>query len=405
MSFENKISVGDINYYVGDEIPTFTAPKGSVYIYKNINDIDLLYVNVGDAIWEKCIDSEYSKIYYYGRTAGLDTDLNVWVSMHTPEWTSGLSTDNFILNSAPHLEYTGDFPIKIFATLNTYIVNSEKWMRMESGLSKNLLTPTLYNGSTIPSNTRRRVIHMNSLINLVKGDELLGGIRWTARESGGGPVARTYIPVNTSVEVFKIDNPIIFLKEDWESQGLEHNSWTLANDTTNVWTIGDAENNTTGGSYSIYISNTDGDSASYNETVANISHVWLEVTIPSSAVDVILSFDWKSWAENGAGATNWDYGTVNITDTTPVPGSETHTTLATLDSNNDPTGNGRIGAITNAGKFNLGYGGADNLWRTEGINLSNYIGQTKKLVFSWVNDDSVGNNPPFVLDNINIYIY
>lgn len=406
MSFNNKITVGDINYYIGEDVPSFSAPKGSVYIFKSVNNDNLLFVNIGNDTWEKCINSEYGRVYYRGRTTGLQTDQDDWVSSHGDiTLSSGPNTGNFIMNDIESLEYTGKVAIKAFTTLNTYIVNDSRWMRFESGLSRNFIAPTLYNATTIPVTTQSRVIHTNAIRNVGEGDELVAGIRWTERERGGGPATRTYIPVNLTVEAFVIDRPISFFKEDWESQGFSHNNWTVTNDSTNIWTIGDAENRTEGGLYAVYISNTNGDSASYNEDIANISHIWIDIEIPSTTVDAVLTFDWKCWAENGGGATNWDYGTVNITDSTPVAGTETHTTLATLDSNNDPTGNGRIGAITNIGKFNLNYGGADNNWRSETINLFNYIGQTKKLVFSWINDGSIGNNPPFVLDNINIYIY
>ena len=57
----------------------------------------------------------------------------------------------------------------------------------------------------------------------------------------------------------------------------------------------------------------------------------------------------------------------------------------------------------NLGKFNLNYGtNPGTTWNTERIDLSDYIGQTKRIVFTWNNDGSVGTDPPFVVDNIKI---
>ncbi len=69
-------------------------------------------------------------------------------------------------------------------------------------------------------------------------------------------------------------------------------------------------------------------------------------------------------------------------------------------------GNGRIGADDNLGKFNLNYGtNPGTTWNVETIDLTDYVGQTKRIVFTWNNDGSVGVDPPFVVDNIKIIGY
>ncbi len=163
----------------------------------------------------------------------------------------------------------------------------------------------------------------------------------------------------------------------------------------NSWVIGTAQNNTPGGIYGAYISN-DGASSTYDVNSLSVSHFYKDFTFPNG--DITLMFDWKCQGENTAGnAVQYDYGTVVIADTTttPVAGTEVSTTPAT------GGGNGRLGADTNDGKFNLGYGTTPGTtWNTETIDLSEYAGQTKRLIFSWSNDGSVGANPPFVVDNI-----
>jgi hypothetical protein len=168
---------------------------------------------------------------------------------------------------------------------------------------------------------------------------------------------------------------------------------------TNQWIVGTNQNNTSGGTFGVYVSS-DGTTATYDVNSASISHFYKDFTFPSGDVTLNLIFDWKCQGENTAGnAVQYDYGTVVITDTTvtPTPGTEVSTTEATAG------GNGRIGADDNNGKFNLGYGDTPGTtWNTESINLSSYAGQTKRIVFTWVNDGSVGATPGFIVDNIRI---
>lgn len=200
--------------------------------------------------------------------------------------------------------------------------------------------------------------------------------------------------------------------ETFNFNGLSGNGWTIVNDDTNFWTVGVSEFSGTNDTFSAYITTANNTTyygnelnnfnnralATYNTTptTQQVSHFYKDFTLTSAST---LTFNWKCWGENAAGnAINYDYGTVVITTTatTPVAGTEVSTTQATAG------GNGRIGATTNQGKFNEGYGGSDNNWRTETISLGSYSGQTKRIVFSFKDDTSVGDNPPFVVDNIQI---
>lgn len=196
--------------------------------------------------------------------------------------------------------------------------------------------------------------------------------------------------------------------ETFNLNGFSGNSWTVANDTTNFWTVGVSEFSGSNDTFAAYITtanittyygdelnNLDNKALAQYTSTANVSHFYKDFTLTSAST---LTFNWKCWGENGAAATNYDYGAVVITTTatTPTAGTEVSTAQAAAG------GNGRIGATTNLGKFNLTYGGADNNWRTETINLGAYSGQTKRIVFTFKNDGSINNNPPFVLDNIKI---
>lgn len=184
----------------------------------------------------------------------------------------------------------------------------------------------------------------------------------------------------------------VTLYEDWESGSFGANNWTTANNGTNAWYVGTSTSS--GGTYSAYISNDAGTTNAFTNTLTQVSHFYKDITFPDG--DVTLSFNWKAWGENAGASTSYDYGAVVITDTTTTPaaGTEVSTTKAAAG------GNGRIGGDPTYGKFNLVYGGANSNWHSESINMSAYSGQTKRLVFTWRNDSSLGTNPPFAIDNI-----
>lgn len=413
MAILSEISVGDINYYIVDNIPTHLAPKGSIAIlYDNFNR-PKYYSNInGSTLWVKLINPQYGEASVTNATTEYTADgvrtLGSWyVFAPSGPWVSG-DMDGFSLQGTTQLTFTGDTIIKVIGEVsNTLRSGPSKWIQWESGLSKNLLVPTRYNGSFGYDNASTKNICSSGIYYLSNGDTFTSAESPVSREAGGSAPTRSYLPKHSQVRVIKIDEAVVQFYESWESNSFTTNGWTVVNDTTNVWVIGTAQNRTTGGTRAAYISSDGGTSASYTITTAKVSHMYINITIPSGINDAILVFDWKSWGEDAAGATQYDYGTVVMTDTTttPVAGTEVSTALATLDSTNRPTGNGRIGAITNNGKFNLTYGGADSNWRREAISLRNYIGSTKRLIFTWKNDGSAGNNPPFVLDDIKLAIF
>ena len=193
-------------------------------------------------------------------------------------------------------------------------------------------------------------------------------------------------------------NSTVF-SETWETGSItgDTGGWTVANGATNKWTVGSAT--TSGGTYSAYITTgatgTTTALNAYDVNTAQVSHLYRDITFPSSANSITLKFNWRAQGENASVATQYDYGAVVITTTatTPTAGTEVSTTQATAG------GNGRIGATANLGKFNLNYIAGGN-WNTETIDMTAYSGQTKRIVFTWVNDTSLGTQPPFAIDNI-----
>ena len=154
------------------------------------------------------------------------------------------------------------------------------------------------------------------------------------------------------------------------------NNWLTATTGNNLWYVGNAVVNS--GSRSAYISsNTSaGAAAVYNKGTARVSHLYRDVTFPSGATNITLSFNWQ-----GVGESGYDYTAVYI-----VPLSVTPSAGVTLSS-------GQLGGELNG----------QSTWQTFSNNLnSNLAGTTQRLVFSWINDGSDGVDPAGVIDNVSI---
>ena len=413
MAVISNISVGDILFYEVDDIPTHSAPKGSISIlngsaYQN----SVFYINNdGATTWLKIVSPAYGYMYLNNNTVGVvadgDQTLGSWYSFSSEPQVLGESfgfTKNTDVTFGDYAEYTGSTITRMLLThQSTMRAGTSKWINWETGGAINFTIPANgFNECFGPDNSGTINCGSVRILEANTGDHFEGAISPISREAGGGTAQRTYIPRHSQIVAVKVDEAleVISFTENFESSGFTENSWNVVNDTENVWVVGQAENN--GGTSSAYVSNNGGTSATYNINNADVSHFYKDFTFNSNAESVYLIFDWKCQGENAAGAAQYDYGAVVITSTatTPTAGSEVTTAQAT------GGGDGRIGADDNLGKFNLNYGTTPGTtWNTETINLSDYLGQTKRLVFTWNNDGSVGADPPFILDNIRIVEY
>jgi subtilisin family serine protease len=167
--------------------------------------------------------------------------------------------------------------------------------------------------------------------------------------------------------------------EDFES---DDSSWTPVNGTqTNKWVINSAV--AASGAKSAYISNnTTSNANTYTVSSTSTVHLYSNITFPLSTdyADIPgiqqLSFDWKGMGEAG-----YDYMEVRLveTGTTPVAGTKLNT-----------------GTVL--GIFNCG-----NTWQHATIKLpASCAGTTKRLVFTWINDNSEGTQAPIAIDNITV---
>jgi len=152
------------------------------------------------------------------------------------------------------------------------------------------------------------------------------------------------------------------------------NGMTEVNDATNYWVVGTDTDN--GGTNSAYIT-TDGSANGYDNSLTQVSHFYFDYDFPAGATSIDLDFDWKC-----DGETSFDRLRVYLVATTTTPSAGTE------------LGSGQIGTSNYSEQTS---------WQSEtiAINTSN-AGTTKRLVFSWRNDGSLGDNPPIAVDNINI---
>lgn len=409
MSVLSKITVGDVEYHEVDCAPTHTAPKGTIAIDKASY---LLYLNNdGGSTWIRLFKGNLGEMHFANNsTARLSTE-DSWFNLNNIGWSAG-TMDGFSLED----DGSGNISnlrnnvglVKVFVDSYCTVQNNSNDIDIETGPTFNNIVPTTYQGGSIEATDGTISIRTGFIDLMEKNDYVNVGMRYTAVYGGGPEASKAYEPKHHKVMVRVIDTPRdTDITEDWESGDFTTGGWTVVNGSeTNQWVVGSAE--ASGGTYSAYVSNDSGTTASYTATDDAVVHFYKDITFPSEYKEIWLIFNWKCWGENSTSSpTNYDYGTVVITDTgtTPTLGTEVSTSEATGNDDNKPSGNGRIGAATNDGKFNERYGGSNANWHIETIDMTNYKGLGKRLVFTWKNDASVKDDPPFVVDNIKLVFF
>jgi uncharacterized repeat protein (TIGR02543 family) len=128
-----------------------------------------------------------------------------------------------------------------------------------------------------------------------------------------------------------------------------------------------------------------GVSERYTDFRPSISHIYTDITFPESSSDFVMTFNFR-----GVGEGDWyaiyDYMTLRYsssTSSTPVEGSVfTDGTLLGDNYRNNPN------------------------WTQKTITLpaATFSGKTMRFVFTWINDDSGGSQPPAAIDDISIKI-
>lgn len=152
------------------------------------------------------------------------------------------------------------------------------------------------------------------------------------------------------------------------------NNMTAINGATNYWIVGTATAH--GGSRSAYITN-NGSANAYTNSTSQVSHFYFDYTFPTGQSIIHLTFWWKC-----DGETSYDNLKVFMVPTTTTPAS---------------------GVALASGQIGATYYSENTTWTQVDITLDPATaGTTKRIVFSWKNDASLGDNPPIAVDDIAI---
>lgn len=165
----------------------------------------------------------------------------------------------------------------------------------------------------------------------------------------------------------------LFFTEYWEE---DSGNWKYINgDEDNKWIVGTRA--TTAGTKSAYVSKNNS-AYEYNLNGESIVHLYHDIAFPVSADSFDMYFDIRCIGE-WTGPTGYDYMEARIVEptTTPSAGKE-------------------LSVGTSLGKY-------FNIVEWQRIHKTlppSYSGTTKRLVFSWINDDGMGKQPPAAIDTI-----
>ena len=197
----------------------------------------------------------------------------------------------------------------------------------------------------------------------------------------------------------KLETTTIFT-EDWSDRGVS-NGWSIVQDSSeeNLWAIstGTSRSNI----YSAHITNDLGVTDVYEYSTTNSqggAHLYADFSIPANARTLTVNFYWTCLGENGSSVNNYDYGRIGIAPTSYTPSD-----------NLEFTSSYRVGATSNNNKFNEDYNGGASTgnWTLESIPVPSSLwsaGSDARLILQWKNDGSVGDQPPFAVDDISIEV-
>ena len=193
-------------------------------------------------------------------------------------------------------------------------------------------------------------------------------------------------------------NPTNIFREDFEGT----NSFTIVNGSAaNQWHVGTATKFS--GTRSAYISNDNGTSNAYTtEGAGGVVHMYRNVTFPVGTGPYTLTFNVRV---EGEGET-WYYDILRIflVETSNTPAARVGSSNLAGNSLTGDLSTINFGLPNNTdtvlGTYNLL--GPD--WTTVNISIpASNAGTTKRLVFTWRNDEEGGKQPPAAVDNIELW--
>lgn len=159
------------------------------------------------------------------------------------------------------------------------------------------------------------------------------------------------------------------------------NGWNVVNGATNRWFVGNTSSCV--GTKGAYVSShATGANNDYTNTTSDVSHFYKDVVFPAGQTCIVLSFNWK-----GQGESVFDGLKIFLGSTAVIPVGGT--AFNTSDPSAVQLGNAWYNLQAACGIATITIPAAN-------------AGTTKRLVFSWVNDNSVGTNPAVTVDAVSL---
>jgi hypothetical protein len=337
---------------------------GSDYVYNSIS-------NTGENVSISL--SGYSgtvKIAFYGESTINNADNDLFVD----NVSVTAIPDNPIFSVSPTARDFGNLPIN--STVQQAFVISNTGAGTLGISSVNLITEDscfeLIDENTYPA----YLANAENLIVSVDYAPLLPGTYSATLEITDDLGSKTAHQVAITGSAYEpLSAPFV---EGFETGGSD---WVIVNGTqTNGWYIGEATSNT--GTHSIYVSDDEGASNEYDISSYSVSHFYTDISFPESGSDFFLRFNWHANGEGGSYG-NYDFLDVFLVDSGIIPVAGIQLGSASSILSEDLLG--------------------ESTWQNMSLQLpADLAGTTKRLVFSWTNDGSMGTQPPAAIDNIRI---
>lgn len=153
-------------------------------------------------------------------------------------------------------------------------------------------------------------------------------------------------------------------------------NWSFVNgNQINKWYIGNAAAQS--GARSAYISSTDGTTNAYSLIQSSVTHIFRDIKFPDVNGVFHLSFYWKAQGQYQS-----DFLKIFLVPTSVIP---------------------KQGTVITTGTIGLERYNQNNQWKKETILLPDSLrNKTYRLVFSWINNDNSGSQPPAAVDSLNL---
>jgi len=223
MAIVSQISVGDILYYQVDDIPTHTAPKGSVALMsESIYDNGFTYINNdGGTTWLKCICQSKGGISLTNATNTVDfgslTPTSWYAFNAVPTGASWAlkpsSTSEWALTTqdtgTDDLTYTGSTTMRAIVSQTVTLRGGTRWMNFETGVSYNFTVPLNWNEAYTGQNDETVSQASHHILEMNTNDYLLSALSPINRQGGGGVNSRQFLAKHAQLTAVRIDEPLI----------------------------------------------------------------------------------------------------------------------------------------------------------------------------------------------------